>query len=131
MIDWKCLGQYREEEPSDDVCEEDSASEFDRFEVLYGQMLELSNPKLYSRMPYREYLQTDYWHLVRRALISKRGLQCQCCGRMPRWIRDLQIEAHHLTYANRGNEFRNLDDLALLCRDCHQNWHGIAKGEPS
>lgn len=68
-----------------------------------------------KRAEYRQYLQTDEWARLRRAvLIRARGV-CEGCG-------DARpSDVHHLTYRHIYNEF--LFELVALCRDCHERWH--------
>ncbi len=70
------------------------------------------------RMPYRDYLQTDHWQLLRNAVFKRYGKRCFDCG-ISHWWK--HMEAHHLTYKNRGHE--NIEDLIPLCRDCHRKRH--------
>lgn len=69
---------------------------------------------------YLAYLASPHWRSVRaRALSTKRKRRCVSCGSTER------LDVHHLTYERRGRE---LDaDLAVLCRDCHDIVHWIAK----
>lgn len=67
---------------------------------------------------YDTYLQSDAWKAVSFAVKKRAGFRCQVCNSQ----HDLQ--AHHRTYANRGNEMNHLDDLICLCRRCHGVFHG-------
>lgn len=69
-------------------------------------------------LPYLEYLQSDYWKLIRKCAIEQFGGRCQRC-RKP----DRQIDVHHSRYLNRGEEYRHLDDLKILCHECHMDAH--------
>lgn len=69
------------------------------------------------RMPYKEYLQTEEWKILRRLVIQRAQRRCEWCRRP-----DQEWNVHHLTYERRGYE--NLSDLVLLCRDCHAAEHG-------
>lgn len=70
-------------------------------------------------LPYQEYLQSDYWKLIRKCAIEQHGGICQRCRR---WDRG-QIDVHHTRYLNRGEEYRYLDDLKILCHECHTDAH--------
>ena len=37
------------------------------------------------------------------------------------------LDVHHIHYKNLGHE--NLEDLSLLCRTCHTNYHAYKKGK--
>lgn len=69
------------------------------------------------RMDYSKYLCTDYWRAVRELKFKESGRKCHKC----RATEGLVI--HHLSYDNRGREHRNLDDLRVLCEDCHAKAH--------
>jgi len=67
---------------------------------------------------YREYLKTDYWKKVSLEVKARANFRCQVCN-SPN-----QLNAHHRTYANKGNELEHLDDLTCLCKQCHSLYHG-------
>jgi len=66
-------------------------------------------------MPYGEYLRTPEWQQARRAKLNQVGNQCRRCGG------ERNLHVHHLTYDHLGHEW--LDELAVLCRMCHQQTH--------
>lgn len=76
-----------------------------------------------SKDRYAEYLKTDYWKEVTSAVKKRAGWKCQVCNSP----HDLQ--AHHRTYDNRGNELDHLDDLICMCRRCHGVFHGQIEPE--
>lgn len=66
---------------------------------------------------YRAYLKSEAWQERRKKLYRDRGGRCEDCGR------ELggRYHAHHTSYANVGNE--SLQELLLLCEDCHAKRH--------
>jgi len=66
-------------------------------------------------MPYREYLQTEHWKLLREKCIRRAKCLCQLCNQGG------TLNVHHRTYERRGCEF--LKDLIVLCRACHAKFH--------
>jgi hypothetical protein len=74
-------------------------------------------------LPYAAFLNTPYWLLVRGLLIRERGRWIPTCENCD--IRG-SLDVHHLTYAHRGYELFHLEDLRLLCRVCHDIYHGPA-----
>jgi hypothetical protein len=48
------------------------------------------------------------------------GYCCQLCDRSGR---DVQLDVHHRTYENYGQE--KLEDLIVLCRRCHAHHHSV------
>lgn len=70
-----------------------------------------------TKEEYQAYLTTDYWREVSDAVKQRAGHRCQVCNS------SLKLEAHHRTYAHRGNEKEYLDDLVCLCHSCHKKFH--------
>lgn len=78
-------------------------------------------------MKYREYLRTTQWQEIRKKVFeralknsksnNKYGV-CESCGYVP-YKACLQV--HHKTYAG---EMNRLDNLILLCPNCHKKQHG-------
>lgn len=66
-------------------------------------------------MPYDAYLRSEWWMCVRKAALERAGHRCQVCNASER------LNVHHRTYEARGCE--SLDDLTVLCRDCHGLFH--------
>lgn len=64
-----------------------------------------------------EYLQGEHWKQVRLEKLRSVGFSCENC-RIPQF----PLDVHHKTYVRKGNE--RLDDLAVLCRSCHEKAHG-------
>ena len=62
------------------------------------------------------FLSSEYWQQVKQK-IHARDRKCVKCGSI------LFLEVHHLTYKNKGNELNNLEDLILLCAECHKKIH--------
>jgi hypothetical protein len=70
-------------------------------------------------MPYRQYLATDWWQLVRAGALNAAGGACQVCNATE------TLDVHHRTYERRGME--RAEDLIVLCRDCHTIFHENGK----
>lgn len=70
-------------------------------------------------MPYGDYLQTEHWKDTRTRKLIEAGYKCQVCNS------NGKLNVHHRTYENRGNE--QLDDLLVLCNDCHKLFHENGK----
>jgi len=69
------------------------------------------------KLPYTEFLKTDYWRGVSKLVRVRDGDRCRVCNS------GVRVEVHHRTYANHGNEHLNLGDLTSLCRACHERHH--------
>lgn len=74
-------------------------------------------------MPYKDYLQTDYWKTVRGFVLERDGHRCRLCGRVRE--EGVILHIHHSTYEHRGDEMNHPDDLITLCEDCHKNYHKL------
>ena len=60
---------------------------------------------------------------VRRAALKHYGLKCMACGFTPR--ADSQLDVHHLDPIAEGERKTRLEDLAVLCANCHRLAHSI------
>jgi|GEM_PF-4529996 len=69
-------------------------------------------------LPYKEFLQSRYWEIVRNYVRWKRGYTCELCASTEK------LQVHHKTYEHHGEEHDYLDDLILLCSTCHSRHHG-------
>ena len=68
-------------------------------------------------MKYSEFLGTIYWKVIRRYVAWKRHYRCELCNS------DGKLNVHHKTYVNKEEELNYLDDLILLCQNCHSKHH--------
>jgi hypothetical protein len=69
---------------------------------------------------YREvYLRSDHWRWKRRQALARAEHRCQVC------YSDKNLDVHHRTYERLGEE--RLPDLTVLCRDCHETFHGSGR----
>lgn len=68
-------------------------------------------------IPYKEYLETPHWALLKKCILGRHGRACHICKKS-----HVEVHIHHLTYENRGQE--NINELACLCSECHAKVHG-------
>jgi hypothetical protein len=66
-------------------------------------------------MPYANFLKTPYWLAVSHHVKTERPWCSLCTEPMAG-----PLEVHHRTYEHRGSEWIHLEDLTVLCRECHQ-----------
>jgi hypothetical protein len=71
----------------------------------------------YKTMNYQDYLTTDHWKRVRLEALKAARYTCQLCD-----AKHTQLNVHHRSYENRGCE--SLNDLIVLCSNCHKKFHG-------
>lgn len=99
---------------------------FDQCGCFYGPspvLLNLHAEELRS-MPYQEFLQTEYWGIVRLLVFERHEYCCALCGA------EGALHAHHRTYEHHGMEHEHLEDLTALCADCHGRFHNkLPKGK--
>lgn len=75
-----------------------------------------------KQMPYDEYLKTSHWQKVRQRKIKDVGYKCQICGESGK-----ELHLHHNSYEHKGEEQHYLEDLVVLCCDCHNLFHKYKK----
>lgn len=68
-------------------------------------------------LPYKDFLRTRYWNIVRSVKKEQAEFKCMICNS------SVNLNVHHKTYVNHGNEIFHLDDLVVLCADCHAKFH--------
>lgn len=73
---------------------------------------------------YPEFLDSEWWKTVRDYVREIRGHRCELCASPNR------LHVHHKTYKHHGAEHRHLDDLILLCSDCHAKFHNKLPARP-
>ena len=87
------------------------------FPDLVIKMLE---PVLERRLWYRDYyLQSRHWARFRAKAKRYYGNKCARCFRYG--INGVTIDVHHLSYERLWHE--RLEDVQLLCRECHKQKH--------
>jgi len=73
---------------------------------------------------YEGYLRSKKWAIKRKLKLLSVDFRCEKCGYsgIDETIMEKTLDVHHLTYDRLGDE--NLEDLQVLCRDCHERTHG-------
>lgn len=66
-------------------------------------------------LPYRQYLRSTHWRIIRTEAVKLAENRCSVCGS------DSNLNVHHLTYERLGQELQS--DLQVLCYGCHQRVH--------
>lgn len=73
-------------------------------------------------LEYYEYINSTLWQEVRKLALQRAGHKCQICGTTK------NLDVHHNSYDNLGNEQEHLEDLVVLCSEHHQLYHdGLAE----
>jgi len=68
-------------------------------------------------IPYKEFLLTRYWLAVRMTVLKIAHFKCSLCASKK------ALNVHHKTYQSHGSEASHLEDLAVLCYNCHAKFH--------
>jgi 5-methylcytosine-specific restriction endonuclease McrA len=76
------------------------------------------------------------WRKYRQAILMRRGGQCEACGTVPMFDRELHID--HIRPIAEGGEVYNEANLQILCIQCHgkktageRGWGLISKKDRS
>lgn len=69
-----------------------------------------------SRTNYDDYIKSPQWRQIRAMMLNKYG-KCQLCSSTS------NLEVHHNSYEHVGEEKNHLEDLVVLCHDCHTLFH--------
>ena len=78
---------------------------------------------LIKNKSYSEYIQTNYWHCISYHL-RKDLKKCPKCDEK----KDKKhLHVHHKTYEHLGEEYLHLEDLIVLCDNCHTKEHARLK----
>jgi len=66
---------------------------------------------------YKEYLKTEHWQEIRELKLQSVNYKCQICNS------NKELNIHHRSYENLYNEQNHLEDLTVLCKECHGLYH--------
>lgn len=69
-------------------------------------------------MTYQGWIKSDEWKKIARNKLKQSGFQCELCGT------GYNLQVHHITYEHIFAESEHMDDLAVLCKECHEQVHG-------
>lgn len=70
-------------------------------------------------MNYKDFLKTLYWKTIAEKKKALSKFKCQLCSASG------FLAVHHRTYSNHGYELQNMEDLIVLCNECHEKFHNI------
>lgn len=68
---------------------------------------------------YDDYINSKKWRRIRAEALDVHGHFCSRC------LSTKQLHVHHKKYTNFGDE--QIEDLQVLCKDCHMKLHRIIK----
>ncbi len=84
---------------------------------LLPKAVEVLTQDYLRKLDYEKFLQTSYWATLKDVVFNDRGGKCERCGA------DDYLHLHHISYEHRGNEINHMEDLELLCSNCHADHH--------
>jgi len=84
-----------------------------------SKVIEINIETFIKSIEYDNFLKTLYWKTIADYKKSQSSHKCQSCNSKK------SLHVHHETYEIRGREIHNLDKLIVLCKQCHENIHGI------
>lgn len=61
---------------------------------------------------YKKFYESQYWKLIRQAVLTSKGFQCCRCG-------GEASQVHHLNYKYSGEDHFYPENLVAVCRSCH------------
>lgn len=96
----------------------------DRFRFLCQAITEHDVRRL-KDLAYETYLHSLYWNIVREYIVNRSGKKCTTCESK----KMLNVHHRNSNYEFRGEEFRNLDCLIVLCQTCHLLGHVFEKAK--
>lgn len=99
------------------IREEVKVSVDKRYRALCRVMAQSSWSAQLKVMPYKEFLTTFYWDIVRQYKLKQASYKCDLCNTSK------SLHVHHKTYEHRGEEYQHLSDLTVLCSNCHAKFH--------
>jgi len=68
---------------------------------------------------YQDFLRTPYWKAISEKKKKQAEFKCNLCNGSEK------LACHHRTYETHGYEHDNLQDLIILCDECHKKFHDI------
>lgn len=83
----------------------------------------MPKPMTERRREYLRHLNSAKWKGIQQEVLARSGYRCKGCGTTKR------LQVHHLVYTRFGNE--DIDDLIVLCKDCHWKAHHKSKRRSS
>lgn len=73
---------------------------------------------------YQDYLDSPVWKYIASIAKLCSNFTCGMCGKE---FYPSYLHVHHHSYTHLGSELNYMDDISVLCKDCHQKLHEINK----
>ena len=75
----------------------------------------LAGPRHFTKADLRKYRSTEHWAATKGEALKAHGYRCGMCTA-------LAAQVHHRHYRTLFRE--SMEDLRILCRNCHKRHHG-------
>ena len=75
---------------------------------------------------YSQYTNSPVWKYISSIIKLLKNYTCENCEKR---FNPAHLVVHHCSYAHLGSEINHLDEVAVLCRDCHMKVHGIRRDD--
>jgi len=85
--------------------------------IDYNAMLQYLENRRDTKTFIKEFLLTPYWKAIAEKTKKKAGFKCLMCNGKN------NLATHHRTYDNHGDELYHMEDLVVICEDCHAKFH--------
>lgn len=99
----------------------DKNSHRDNFHLICNAIRTFSSRRVAEwaeeRVDYHEYICSEWWRVVSREARRRAKFKCQLCAGGG------ELHTHHKTYDHLYVEATHMDDLIVLCADCHEHHH--------
>ena len=92
---------------------------YEKYNILINEFVRIDNEKIadfIKQMSYADFLRTPYWKAIAEKKRIQAQYKCNLCNK------NLELHCHHRTYDTHGYELHNLQDLIVLCSQCHKNF---------
>lgn len=78
----------------------------------------------FDNISYKDYTNSPLWKYMSSVFKMMHGY---CCARCNKRAYPAHLVVHHLSYDHVGSEFEHLDEIQVLCKECHAEVHGFGR----
>jgi len=76
---------------------------------------------------WEEYMKSEAWFALKKEALARAGYRCECKSDTGRCSSITHLEMHHDRYPQFFPSGDNVRNVRILCRDCHETFHSVAK----
>lgn len=78
-----------------------------------------------NAMRYSDYLKTNHYLKLSREVKKRDDYTCQICSISKKDNPNILLNSHHNSYENKGDYYKELNDMITLCNACHVIEHKL------